>query len=113
MARKPRSNGDTLIETTDYRHGEKRKNIPPAKMERQGTVPKAERAKYHYNPHLPPELRFDPTGAPDKLPALIAAAQKRPLTEAEAKALGEALKSQQPWLEWAGKKEEHDRGRSA
>lgn len=112
MARKPRttSNGDTLIETADYRHPGKRKNIPPAKMERQGTVPKAERAKYHYNPHLTPELRFDPTGGPDKLPALIAAAQKRPLTEAEAKALAEALKNQQPWLEWAGKKEEHDRG---
>lgn len=112
MARKPRttSNGDTLIETADYRHPGKRKNIPPAKMERQGTVPKAERAKYHYNPHLPPELRFDPTGGTDKLPTLIAAAQKRPLTEAETKALAEALKSQQPWLEWAGKKEEHDRG---
>lgn len=112
MARKPRttSNGDTLIEAADYRHAGKRKNIPPAKMERQGTVPKAERAKYHYNPHLPPELRFDPTGGPDRLPALIAAAQKRPLTEAEAKSLAEALKNQQPWLEWAGKKEEHDRG---
>ncbi len=111
MARKPRttSNGDTLVETADYRHGEKRKNIPPAKMERQGTVPKAERVKYHYNPHLPPELRFDSSGEPDKLPALIAAAQKRPLTEVEAKALTSALKSQQPWLEWTAKKEEHDR----
>ncbi|MBY0310720.1 MAG: site-specific DNA-methyltransferase [Phycisphaerales bacterium] len=112
MARKPRtaSNGDTLIETTDYRHAGKRKNIPSATMERQGTVPKVAKAKYHYNPHLPPELRFDPAGGPDRLPTLIAAAQKRPLTEAEAKELGEALKSQQPWLEWAGKKEEHDRG---
>ncbi len=112
MARKPRttSNGDALIETADYRHPGKRVNIPSAKMERQGTVPKAERAKYNYNPHLPPELRFDPTGGSDKLPALIAAAQKRPLTEVEAKALAEALKNQQPWLEWAGKKEEHDRG---
>ena len=110
MARKPRNDGDTLIETTDYRHGGKRKNIPSATMERQGTVPKAAKAKYHYNPHLPPELRFDPTGTPDKLPALIAAAQKRLLTEAEAKTLAEALKNQQPWLEWAGKKEENDRG---
>lgn len=111
MARKPRttSNGDTLIETADYRHPGKRKNIPPAKMERQGTVPKAERAKYHYNPHLPPELRFDSTGGSDKLPALIAAAQKRPLTEPEAKSLAEVLKNQQPWLEWTGKREEHDR----
>ncbi len=111
MARKSSTKkSDTLVETADYRHGSKRKNIPPAKMERQGTVPKAERAKYHYNPHLPPELRFDPAGEADKLPALIAAAQKRPLTEAEAKTLAEALRNQQPWLEWAGKKEEHDRG---
>jgi adenine-specific DNA-methyltransferase len=112
LARKPRSttNVDTLVETVDYRHEDKRKNIPSAQMERQGTVPKAERAKYHYNPHLPPELRFDSTGKPDALPTLIAAAQKRPLTGPEARTLSEAIKNQQPWLEWAGKREEHDRG---
>lgn len=110
MAKKARNNGTTLIDTADYRHNGKRKNIPPAKMERQGTVPKAERAKYHYNPHLSPELRFDPDGGPDALPALIATAQKRPLSETEAKALAQALKNQHPWLEWAAKKEEHDRG---
>ncbi len=110
MARKSSKNANTLIEATDYRHGGKRKNIPSATLERQGSVPKVAKAKYNYNPHLPPELRFDPTGGPDKLPALIAAAQKRPLTEAEAMDLAVALKNQQPWLEWAGKKEEHDRG---
>jgi adenine-specific DNA-methyltransferase len=112
LARKPRNttNGDTLIETADYRHPGKRKNIPPATMERQGTVPKAEKAKYYYNPHLPTVLRFDPSGESDQIPALIATAQSRPLSEAEASLLAEAIKNQRPWLEWTGKKEEHDRG---
>lgn len=109
MAKKARNNGTTLIETADYRHNGKRKNIPPAKMERQGTVPKADRVTYHYNPHLAPELRFDPTGSPDMIPALLAAAQRRPLSADEARGLAEALREQRPWLEWAGKKEEHDR----
>ncbi len=112
VARKARTktNVSAVVETADYRHADKRKNLPPAKMERQGTTPTLKAAKYHYNPHLPPELRFDPTGEADKLPALIAEAQKRTLTEEEAKTLAEALRNQQPWLEWAGKKEEHDRG---
>jgi len=38
LARKPRNNGNTLLETADYRHEDKRKNIPSATMERQGTV---------------------------------------------------------------------------
>lgn len=79
-------------------------------MERQGAVPKVAKAKYHYNPHLTPELRFDPTGGPDKLPSLIAAARQRPLNESEARTLAEAINSQNPWMEWAGKSEEHARG---
>ena len=111
MARKPRATSkQPAPEAVDYRHDDKRKNLPPAKMERQGSVPKALKATYHYNPHLPPELRFDPTGGADAVPALIATAQRRALTAEEATTLAEALRNQQPWLEWAGKKEEHDRG---
>ncbi len=111
MARKPRATSkQPAPEAVDYRHDDKRKNLPPAKMERQGSVPKAAKATYRYNPHLPPELRFDPTGGADAVPALIATAQRRALTAEEAATLAEALRNQQPWLEWAGKKEEHDRG---
>lgn len=57
------------------------------------------------NPHLPPVLRFDPTGSPDRLPALLQAARTRALTDEEARTLAGALRTQEPWLEWAGKRE--------
>ena len=54
--------------TTDYRHtGEKRKNIPPAKIAAEGIVPRVPKVRYYYNPHLPPVLRFDSTGEADKV----------------------------------------------
>jgi adenine-specific DNA-methyltransferase len=108
MAKKTTNGG---VKTTDYRHkGEKRTNIPPAKIAAEGKVPKVAKVRYHYSPHLPPELRFDPTGKADKLPELIAEAGRRPLTEKEQKLLAEALRDHQPWLEWAGKREQHERG---
>ena len=36
---------------------------------------------------------------------MLAKATKRKLTEAEAWAIAEALRGQEPWLEWAGKRE--------
>ncbi|MBI3734304.1 MAG: site-specific DNA-methyltransferase [Chloroflexi bacterium] len=92
---------------TDYRHGETRKNIPPAGLAARGRVQEVPKTRYAYDPHLPPVLRFDPTGGPDHLPDLLAAARTRPLTDAEARLLADALRSQQPWLEWAGKREKH------
>ena len=101
-----RKNGGGKIEVTDYRHKQaKRKNNPPAKIAAEGTVPAIPKAVYEYNPHLPPILRFDPTGKPDKLPELLAEARRRKLTTEEAQLLTDALRNQQPWLEWAGKRE--------
>ena len=101
----------TPIKTADYRHtGEKRKNIPPAKIAAEGTVPRAAPVKYRYSPHLPPALRFDPSGHADTFPDLIKKAGKQPLTEAEQGALTDALRVQQPWLEWTGKQEQNQRG---
>ncbi len=89
-----------------YRHkGEKRRNIPPAAIAAEGKVRAAPKVNYSYNPRLDPILRFDPTGAPDKLPDLLEKAKREPLTEAEARLLAEALRRQEPWLEWAGKRE--------
>jgi len=65
----------------------------------------APKIRYAYDPHLPPVLRFDATGASDRLPELVEAAVQRPLTADEAKLLADALRSRQPWLEWAGKQE--------
>ena len=98
------------VKTADYRHTEeKRTNIPPAKIASEGKVPKINKARYYYSPHLPPELRFDPTGEADKLPVLIAEAGRRPLKPEEQKLLAEALRNHEPWLEWAGKREQHEK----
>ncbi len=103
--------GDLLDQVQDYRHeSTKRTNNPPAKLAAEGTVPVIPKARYYYSPHRPPELRFDPTGAPDALPELIEAAKHRALTGDEAQTLAEALREHEPWLEWATKREQHEQG---
>lgn len=82
-----------------YRYtGEKRTNIPPARMAGEGTVPTVPKARYAYSPHLPPTLQFDPTGEPDKLDALVDKATKGALSAAEATRLREALRVKEPTL---------------
>src|SRR6266850_8385374 len=111
MTPRKRAASTAAPKATDYRHtGTTRKNIPPAQIAAEGTVPAAPRVRYHYNPHLPPVLRFDATGKADRLPELLAEVGRRPLTEKEQVLLAEALRNQQPWLEWAGKREQHERG---
>jgi adenine-specific DNA-methyltransferase len=95
-----------LGNVTDYRHDEAtRKNNPPAKIAAEGTVPIMPKIRYEYSPRLAPALRFDSTGQADKLPELLQKAQRQPLTAAEATQLADALRNQEPWLEWANKRE--------
>lgn len=95
-----------LAGVKDYRYeATKRKNIPPAKIAAEGVVPLLPKIEYFYSPRRPPALQFDPTGKPDELPELLATARGRALSEDEARLLAEALRSQEPWLEWAGKRE--------
>lgn len=114
--RKSANNGDRQAlagrsAVGDYRHKTaRRKNNPPAKLAAEGTVPAVPKANYAYNPHLPPVLRFDPAGAPDKLPALLKKAKREKLAPEEVALLAEALRNQEPWLEWAGKRESQARG---
>ncbi|MXY21391.1 MAG: site-specific DNA-methyltransferase [Dehalococcoidia bacterium] len=89
----------------DYRYDATRKNIPPAALASQGRVCEIPRQRYHYDPHLPPILRFDETGESDRLPELLQEATRRKLTPEEADILAGALRNHQPWLEWAGKRE--------
>jgi len=110
MARKRTAAASSEIKTTDYRHtGEKRTNIPPAKMAAEGKVPAVPKVRYYYNPHLPPVLRFDSTGEADKVRELVEEASRRPLTAAEQTVVGEAIHHYQPWLEWADKREQEER----
>ncbi|RRR72399.1 MAG: site-specific DNA-methyltransferase [Candidatus Viridilinea halotolerans] len=98
-------NNDAVSTVSTYRHEATRKNIPPAGLAAQGKIAEVPKVRYAYDPHLPPELRFDPTGAADHLLELLEAARTRTLTAAETALLAEALRNQQPWLEWAGKRE--------
>jgi adenine-specific DNA-methyltransferase len=84
----------------------KRKNIPSAGLEAHGRIEEAPKIRYEYNPHLPPVLRSsnDPAEA-DKLPELLQTSRKRALTDEEAKTLAAALRKEEPWLEWSGKRE--------
>jgi adenine-specific DNA-methyltransferase len=96
----------TLGNVTDYRHDEAtRKNNPPAKIAAEGTVPIMPKIRYEYSPRQAPVLRFDSTGQADKLPELLQKTLRQPLTAAEATQLAEALRNQEPWLEWANKRE--------
>src|SRR5262249_26156393 len=105
-ARTKATNSTALEKVSDYRHETaKRKNNPPAKIAAEGTVPLLPKIQYEYSPRLSPKLQFDPTGAPDKMPELLAQAQRRALTKDEAKLIADALRNQHPWLEWAGKRE--------
>lgn len=84
----------------------KRKNIPPVGLEARGKIVREKQLAYQYNPHLPPVLRFDADGKADALPELLEEAGKRPLTPEEQQMLAAALRHQQPWLEWTGKREQ-------
>ncbi|MFL6260143.1 MAG: site-specific DNA-methyltransferase [Thermoanaerobaculia bacterium] len=110
----PRKKSSPGIETTDYRHDERRKNIPPAQIAGEGEVPRARKVRYAYNPHLPPVLRFDDSGKTDRkierLRALVDKAGTEPLSAEEQSEIREAFETYNPWLEWSGKHEEHERG---
>jgi adenine-specific DNA-methyltransferase len=112
MGRKKKDTGaDGLFTSSEYRHGDKRKNIPPAAIAGQGEIPRAKRIQYAYSPHLDPVLRFDPTGRADRVQGIVEKAIRRePLTGQEQEVLRAVGKNwEQPWLEWAGKQEEHTR----
>jgi adenine-specific DNA-methyltransferase len=111
MAKKKTKTDVDGLNVEDYRHsGAKRKNNPPAKIAAEGTVPAVPKIEYSYSPRRPPVLRFDTSGKADKLPELLEKATKGPLTKEEAQILAEALRTQQPWLEWAGKQETESKG---
>jgi adenine-specific DNA-methyltransferase len=110
-ARQPRRRDIDAMGIEDYRHsGATRKNIPPAKIAAEGKVPDVPKIQYSYSPRRPPELRFDTSGKADRLPDLLEKAKKGPLQAEEAQVLADALRVQQPWLEWAGKAEAEVKG---
>ena len=107
MPRRKASKSPAADPVADIRHeGVTRVNIPPAALAARGEVVKEKQAKYAYNPHLTPVLRFDATGGADRITELLAESQRRALTPDETKLLEQALRDHEPWLEWAGKREQ-------
>ncbi len=96
---------------TTYQHASAtRKNIPPAGLATQNTVQETHPHRLSYDPHLAPVLRFDESSETDALTArataLLEKAQREALSPEETRLLQDALlRSRQPWLEWAGKRE--------
>ena len=106
MARKKRPAKKQETEIQDYRHdAATRKNNPPAGIASYGVISETPKQEYAYNPHLPPVLRFDENGDADKLPELLAKAQRAPLSPEEVQILAAALRHHGPWLERACKQE--------
>jgi adenine-specific DNA-methyltransferase len=107
MSRRKGNDSLTDENVVDYRHiNVTRLNIPPAGLAARGQIAREKQIKFAYNPHLSPVLRFDASGKPDGITDLIALAGKRKLEPSELKLLHEALGNHEPWLEWAGKKEQ-------
>lgn len=101
-----RTTAANRTEVEELRHKKaQRKNNPPAQMASEGKVPAVPKAQYSYSPRRPPELQFAQDGGPDALPELLAEARERALTDDEVRVLADALRNQEPWLEWAGKRE--------
>ncbi len=107
----PSAKNSAKAEVTAFTHDDaSRRGLPSGGTAGKAPVPKAPKKKYWYNPHLSPVLRHDPTGAADRVLALVEKAGREPLTADEKKILEEALRNHQPWLEWSGKREAEEKG---
>ena len=82
----------------------KRKNLPPAGSPPGERVKEEAKVKFAYDPHRAPVLRFNERIT--RCRELLEKATRTPLTKDEAGELAVHLESEQPWLEWAGKREQ-------
>jgi adenine-specific DNA-methyltransferase len=107
MARQRKKTDKTGENVVDYRHKNvKRLNIPPAGLTARGEIIREKKVRYAYNPHLSPVLRFDATGKAESIEKLIDDASRRKLEPHEINLLQQAMRNHEPWLEWAGKREQ-------
>lgn len=86
-----------------YRHDEKRKNNPHVGMVDSHNDDAEEKTTWAYDPHLAPELQFDPARA--AVETLIDEALTSDDAEAMRAALKELKRLQTPFLNWTGKAE--------
>jgi adenine-specific DNA-methyltransferase len=89
---------------TQHRHADAtRKNLPPAGGDAQQEVGHEQKIVYAFDPHRSPELRFN--GQIGRLKDLLVKATQEKLSAEEAAEFAKLIESEQPWLEWAGKRE--------
>ena len=90
---------------TDFEHADaRRKNLPPAGSPPGDRVAEEPKVKFAYDPHRTPVLRFNEAVA--RCRELLEKATRTNLSKEEAAELAAHLESEQPWLEWAGKREQ-------
>ena len=107
MPRNSKKSKEVRGNVKDYRHKSvKRLNIPPAGLAARGEIAREKKIKYAYNPHLIPKLQSDATGKADRITRIIEKARHGRLESKEHGILLDALRNHEPWLEWAGKKEQ-------
>jgi adenine-specific DNA-methyltransferase len=107
MARQKKKTEKAGESVVDYRHKSvTRLNIPPAGLTARGQIVKEKKVRYAYNPHLSLVLRYDATGKTDSIKKMLEQASLRKLEPDEIRFLQEALRNHEPWLEWAGKREQ-------
>lgn len=95
---------DPAVPFTQHRHADAtRKNLPPAGGDAQQEVGHEQKIVYSFDPHRTPELRFN--GQIGRLKDLLVKATQEKLSAEEAAEFAQLIESEQPWLEWAGKRE--------
>ena len=97
---------ENLLNVEAYRHEDSRKNLPPAKIASEGKISQTPKQQYAYSPRFDPKLRFDASNRSDVIFDIIAKSEKQTLNENERQILTDALSQHEPWLEWAGKREQ-------
>lgn len=95
--------GAEAAQVLSYRHLDKRKNNPEVGMVTPSTDPDAGKTRWAYDPHLDPELNFDPQRA--RIEQLIDDALASGDQDQMKAALEQLKKAQSPYLNWAGKAE--------
>jgi adenine-specific DNA-methyltransferase len=102
--RAPRATETPAVPFTQHRHADAtRKNLPPAGGDAQQEVGHEQKIVYAFDPHRSPELRFN--GQIGRLKDLLVKATQEKLSAEEAAEFAQLIESEQPWLEWAGKRE--------
>jgi len=100
-----RKSAAVMKDLSAYEHEAKRSNNPEVGLVDPDNDPDQPKTRWSYDPHLAPELHFDPTTARGRVDALISDALATGDRDAMAAALKELRAMQAPFLQWTGKAE--------